>query len=519
MGYKEERQLILDDILRNLDWNSKYDLRNRRRGKDNLTVRRSLILERLEKRRPITLNHIEFQEKLEKYFSTGKQYDKFINNAVKLPDFNFKEDFITTKKINLFIGKEYSLGYEKSIKLFNKIISKKESGEEISMHLLLSNMPVKILHPDKWFNFVMKVLDYSTNDCYKCLQKSNFLRVLTAPTKEQIMSQIAFIETKSIMKDFDGVIEDPYMLCKDIPQTKFFKFTKDPRDVSTIGERTFCCFRKGGAAQELVQIALRSPLAATIEGKGGPRGNDTWFSYVWEMIDPDKNVNDNNIWYIDLIFDNIEATTTLSEKEFEEMADIVKDSNIYKAMYCGTIRNDIKIPSSISSHSIPKPSRLVFYDKELNTYNCYDDSKNLYTMFDRKDEKELKSNIKKLKIDIGELNRIAYIIKLLKDSNLSKDLFLGKNYKQEQSDNLNLEFEEDDYRRYEKSEKAIPQFKYAYMTRNTKLNQLDLEKSYILRNNYAIFGCELYDNKGRLCFKLFTEEEIKENRKKEKENK
>lgn len=500
IGYKEEKKQILDDIFKKISWKPEYSLNRRNKKDDPLTENRIMVLERIEKRRPILGLHLKFQDKLEKYFATPKQYDKFMTTCMSLPDFSFEEDLIRTKKINLFIGRDFSLGYEKSMKFFNKI----KSMKDVSMHNILSNMPTKIAHPDLWFDFVMKSLDYSENECFKCLQKSNYMRVLTAPNKEKILGQILFLETKAIMQEFDGIIEEPHMLCTGLKTDDgFFRFTKDPGDVSTIGNRTMCCFRKGGAAEKLVKIALRSPIAATIEGKGGTKGRDTWFSYVWEMITHDEK---NCCYDISLIFDNIEATATLSMDEFRRMIKIVKDEDIYHGMYCGDTRNDISIPSDIKDTRHKKPTTLVFFENELASYQHYDDSRNIYTMFER--EHDDKDVIKK-KIDIGELNRIAYIISLTKDK---KELFEG-HYHKSKTTSINEEYDENDYRRYEKQENSLPEIKWDKMNRNTKIEQLDLEKSYILRNNYSIFGCELYDNEGRLVYKLYTKEELENNKK------
>ena len=53
------------------------------------------------------------------------------------------------------------------------------------------------------------------------------------------------------------------------------------------------------------------------------------------------------------------------------------------------------------SYSYGTYLKLVFYDKELDSYGTYDDSRELYKMFERTDEKELTANAKKRRIDIG----------------------------------------------------------------------------------------------------------------------
>ena len=417
------------------------------------------VLEHLKKRRPITKEHIEFK-KYEHCFNSPKEYDKFIAVASRVKDFYFNIDLMNTGKYRIFLN---TIDFKESLSIFEKLVERNISG-----HNFISNVPRNIKYPDKWGKFINRILDYSIDEetLFKLLVYSNYSRLLNSSNKTDLLNELAYLETTRSLSINDDAAQSPYMLIKDFAKNDFIKFSKNTSIITSIGSETLCCFKKGGAGESVMMISLKSPIAGIIFGE--KPGRIKWFAYVWEMVEYNPYTK---CFDIQLILDNIECNNRLTREDYYEIKRSIEDTGLYSKVYLGYLRNDIDLPmEELGETRKEKPYNIPFFGKELARYSMYDDSKFIYTVTDRNiTEVDYENDFERCRIDLGDFHRLQYLIKYdgVADGELKVDT---------------------DNKLYD-----------VRFNKGFKLDQrIDLEKSYICKNNQSISEFEIYDPEGNL---------------------
>lgn len=448
-AYMKKRKSVMDGIFRNIS------LCTIETGNINIDTVEN-VLQHLKKRRPLTDEHLSLKE-FEKYFNSPKEYDKFIGISSKVKDFYFKHDLINTGKYKIFLK---VLDFKESVAIFEKLIEKNISG-----HNFVSNIPRQIKHPQKWGSYVLRILDYSINEetLFKLLIYSNYTRLLDSNNKNELLNELAYLETTKSLSLNNDSAQNPYMLLKDLEGSQFLRFSKNTSIITSIGSETTCCFKKGGAGESVMMISLKSPIAAIIFGEKYDRTK--WFAYIWEMVEYNE---ETKMFDIQLILDNIESNRHLNINDYNEIKTTIDKTNLYNKVYLGYLRNDIDLPmDEIGNSKKLKPSNITFFDKEIERYSRYDDSRYIYTVLER----ETNNEFSKFQIDLGEYHRIKYLTNYIEKSNLDDKLIVDREHKL-----YTLKF-----------------------TKSFKLEDIiDLEKSYICRNDQSISEFEMYDKEGNL---------------------
>ena len=455
--YNEKREKIMKETLGNLE--AKEDLYWRTEVINMELV--SSLLDSLKNRRPVTPEHIKYKKDLEGLFENKKQYDKFIMATEYLTDFNLKEDLVNTRKIKVFT----SMNINTAIQIINKL-----SDEKISAHNFFSNIPQSINKPEDWGAFIIKILNYniSQNTLFKLLLVSNHRRILDAPNKEKLLNELAYLETKQTLSLAGDTTAPANMLIKDL-DAPFCAFSKSASDITSIGNKTFCCFKKGGVGEPLMLISLKSPIAGIIWGE---KGNKTWFAYVWELVEYNK---ETKTFDINLVLDNIEANNRLDENEYYYIIEKIAAKNVYKKVYLGYMRNDIDIPYKILNTRHRKSRGITFFNKETEKYSCYDDSREIYDCIIREED----TNYEKVSVNQGDFHRIKYIIDFLRDKGTNPDYngpkFLWNKEKSFYNNKIDRRFD--------------------------VISKLDLDKSFVEMSSTSIKSFELYDIDGEFLLK------------------
>lgn len=308
---------------------------------------------------------------------------------IDLKKYNFRELFV--------IFSSYKI--EELLNIINK--------SELTIHEFAENI-VKISKHNKnekfyneYFNFLKRILKYNKENFLKLVRYSNYSRVRNSKNLKEALNIVDEIKAARLGINNSKII-DPYMFSK-FPKKDYFWFNKELEEINSIGQRTYCCFRKGGAAQSLLKPAYYSPISGIIEGQFK---NCTWFSFVWETVEFNK---DTNLFDVSLVLDNLEATRRLTKDEMNQIIDIFKSLNKYKKIYLGYLRNDIvqEYLSEIEPTKKPKERSLVEFEKEFNKYSVYDDSKYIFTILEN--ERKEKTNITIKKLNLGDLHRCKYV--------------------------------------------------------------------------------------------------------------
>lgn len=450
-GYMLKRKEVMDSIFRNIA-NGNIET-----GNINIDMVED-VLEHLKKRRPITDQHMKFKM-YEKHFKTTKEYDKFIATVGRVKDFYFNIDLINTGKYKVFLE---MIEFREALSIFEKL-----ADREISGHNFISNVPRNVKYPEKWGKFVNRILDYSITEdtIYKLLVYSNYSRLLDSSNKTELLNELAYLETTKSLSVNNDSAQSPYMLIKDLDKGRFLKFSKSSSIITSIGSETLCCFKKGGVGESVMMISLKSPIAGIIYGDKMDRTK--WFAYVWEMVEYNPNTK---CFDVQLILDNIECNRKLTREDYYIIKDSIDETGLYSKVYLGYLRNDIDLPMhEIGASKKEKPSHIPFFDKEVSRYS-YDDSKYIYTVLDRGVENvDYENDFEKCRIDLGDFHRLHYLIK----------------YKGEVGGQLTVD---------ENNKLFTVKF-----TKGFKLDEkIDLDKSYIKKNNQSISEFEIYDPEGNL---------------------
>lgn len=302
------------------------------------------------------------------------------------------------------------------------------NNSEIDIHEFAENLnPISkhnfnnIEFKKEYINFLLKILKYKKDICLKLLKYGNYFKIRNAANQEE-MIKIADSINAAFNGISDGKAINSFMFIDDFYNDEKFTFTKQVSEINTIGSRTNCCFRKGGAAQSLLKPAFYSPIAGIIEGKFG---NYEWFSFVWETVELNK---ETGTFDVSLVLDNLEATKILNKEEMDYIMNKLQSLSGYKKIYLGYCRNDIysEFQEKFRTTQKPKERSLVEYENEFIKYSAYDDSKYLWTILER--ENKTKGNLITKTMDMGDLHRSKYIEWKIwgfqSDSDFVKDVIL-----------------------------------------------------------------------------------------------
>jgi len=386
------------------------------------------------------------------------------------------------------------------------------NNSELTIHDFAENI-VKITKHNKnevfyneYFEYLKRILKYNKENFLKLVRFSNYARVRNSSTlKEALDIANEIIAARSGI--INSKIIEPYMFSK-FPREDYFWFNKELEEINTIGSRTYCCFRKGGAAQSLLKPAYYSPISGIIEGTFK---NCTWFSFVWETVEYNK---ETNLFDVSLVFDNLEATRRLTLEEMNKIIDILKSLGKYKKIYLGYLRNDIadEYLESIESTKKPKERSLVEFEKEFNKYSAYDDSRYMFTILEN--ESKNKTNITVKKLNLGDLHRAKYVEWKIwsehSDDEFVKDVILGNSFiiQDNQSiygylitkkywydeTNKKIYFQSKISKELKEKCKMLLYFDDFYIVRNNKIIKsldkiFDEIKKYIEENNIEYYSC------------------------------
>lgn len=187
------------------------------------------------------------------------------------------------------------------------------------------------------------------------------------------------------------------------------KLIKDEVEASYWGKETLCCLKKGGAAEGLLKVISCSPIAGELVGTFK---NNKLSSYTWDMV---EMVNGKA--YKTLVLDNIESPTMISEKNTEELFDIISNAGYYKTIYLGITRNDCEVNSK---YEVKRRQALVpGFDKMFKAHTFMSaDSSNLYVMREHKEDTELEVR----HMNKSDLHLVKYIEKYIYG-----DIYNGEN--------------------------------------------------------------------------------------------
>ena len=253
-------------------------------------------------------------------------------------------------------------------------------------------------------SIVSAISVYKSVNVLRMLPYMNFSRVREGKSIEEIMQGVTFIEstiarkqllnnTRELERRFLNVSiegstfkrkisEGHAPMIKHIRESNQVRFSKENYEIMNIGNKTNCCFRKGGAAESLMYETLISPLCGILTGN---IGKGTWFSMVWEIMEK----NEKGFYDLNLVLDNIEATIGV---DVMCIIDKIKATKMYKKIYLGTLRNDItNLPDAIKDTAKLRPRCLVGGEANFQKYGSFDDSKNIYTIIENDDDLDVEA--------------------------------------------------------------------------------------------------------------------------------
>ena len=329
-----------------------------------------------------------------------------------------------------FISMENSIKHMVSIFSYSQCVRIIESmlSNKIGSHDFVANYPIKTT--DKYYSD-SEISNEYINEAYRFLINGS-----SKYSKENFLSLLPFINYKKI-RLLDGNIEqlNAYINIvvaarsgvifvgdtSEVNHTMFeipeqidpsFYFSKESVEINTIGNRTLCCFSPNGLAKDLLPIALESPIAGIITGKYW-KTNNTWFSFVWEIVEKVKLDNDTFVYETSLVLDNVEASKKLNQYETIEIKNKLSKLN-YKKIYIGSSRNDLDLNSLIAGDKLSKgkPYNLVYYEKQFSRYS-YDDSRTIIKVMENNDISDI---VIERVTDVGWYHRLSFRNLIEKDN-------------------------------------------------------------------------------------------------------
>ena len=349
---------------------------------------------------------------------------KIINNYVSsfsnwnLPVFGSNIDSRVVKCSPIFknLLRLAMFGYENYLRLLDYFIEK-----EINVHTFWDNVTDGVLsrlwdpaEQEDFFKYLKRIGGKSPNQISRYMGFFGYKNVRKAKNLIEMDAYISKIEAAK-RGHTSGKTGENELLLENVPGSQLVFFTKEEGEIITIGNRTGCCFTPSGLAKSLLKIARESNLAGILEGRHGTVRKSDWFAFTWELVE--YNPVTNTIETA-LVLDNIESLNPIEESDWAEIYKWLLKTP-YNKVYLGTQRNDIA-KSILSNDADPRDltdwhfsskekrrsRQIIYYEKEFNSYH-YDDSKCVYTVFDRTDR--VPKNISVARVTTkGEFNRVLY---------------------------------------------------------------------------------------------------------------
>jgi hypothetical protein len=406
------------------------------------------ILERVKKNEFVAMTYFNNPKTIASFKNIFDKYGK--NDAIKLIRSLLELsalDLVSPHEATMVDNKAWqfvkAVGIKDAIRIFKVAHIKK-----INMHNVFSNMPKKyyfgLKYTEKEFadRMIEMISKYSEENYLQLLQFINFAKIREAKTLKDAIEHIRTVKTAKMGYSQAKVAKAFTELTK-IEGAALIEFTKDPIVVGSIGHETLCCFRSDGLAKSLLEPAIKSPISGIIHGFIPVR----WFSFVWEMVTMDEidvparprfdlrrtiDVTEElreepldvipphkiMVFNKNLVLDNIEAKATVKKSYVEKILKYLSDLD-YSKIHCGTLRNDAEFPEELVDSSEPKPYSLVKYERNFERYGSYDDSKNLYTL----NEKKVDTTAILRLMNPGDLHRCKYVEKIVYANHQDQDFF------------------------------------------------------------------------------------------------
>ena len=307
-------------------------------------------------------------------------------------------------------------GYDNYLRLLDYFIEK-----EINVHTFWDNVTYGVLsrlwdpaEQADFFKYLKRIGGKSPNQISRYMGFFGYKNVRDAKNIIEMDAYISKIEAAK-RGHVSGKTGENELLLENVPGSQLVFFTKEEGEIITIGNRTGCCFTPSGLAKSLLKIARQSNLAGILEGRHGTARKSDWFAFTWELVE--YNPVTNTIETA-LILDNIESLNRIEESDWIEIYKWLLKTP-YNKVYLGTQRNDIasSILSKdadprdlndwhISSKEKLRSRQIIYYEKEFNSYH-YDDSRFVYTVFDRTDRVPKSIAVARVTSE-GEFNRVLY---------------------------------------------------------------------------------------------------------------
>jgi len=334
---------------------------------------------------------------LEEIFGSRKNVMRYIKLFESLNDAEYYERELENKNHKTLLSQ---MEKDKLFSLLTKIKDKK-----VSFHDFVSNLP-NLKKDDNYesiYNFLMKILDYRNERLMECINYMNYKKIRFAKNYDDMKKHIDIITAaKNGLVSAKQTQANLILNKSKFNITRFMNFTKESNIVNTIGTATNCCFRPGGLAQSLLKPAILSPISGIFHGE---YNKGKWFSFIWEIVEFNE---ETNLFEINLVLDNIEASKVLDEKGYNDMVKVLRTIG-YRKIYLGTSRNDTFLPDSVKASSKDKPYSLMAYEKEFARYGSYDDSKYLYTLVNNPIDTDVELKV----MNFGDFHRTAYVERLV----------------------------------------------------------------------------------------------------------
>ena len=333
----------------------------------------------------------------------------------------FKDGF-NIKNIGYTVSGKLTLlliffGYDNFYKFLTYI-----KNYEIDIHSFLDNITdgefarlADELEQQEFFHFLKKLGNKSPTRIPGYIAFFGYKRVRNAKNTLEMDAQIALIN--QARRGFvSGKTGENELLLERMEGNQLIYFTKEEGEITTIGNRTGCCFTPSGLAKSLLKIARQSNLAGILEGRHGTGSKKAdWFSFVWELVEYNE---ETQTLETALILDNIESMRRISTEDWAKIYKWLLKTP-YNKIYLGTMRNDIDShifnssadPTDLADWHInptyaARSRQIIYYEKEFNSYS-YDDSRNVYTVIDRTNRAPQNLAVARV-TTMGEFNRVLY---------------------------------------------------------------------------------------------------------------
>lgn len=345
---------------------------------------------------------------------------KVLNELKEFTDYKYEE--MMNKRIEMFIHcfKEQTPYILKIIRNFIDTI-----------HQMKDILPVFVKErKNLYIKLINKIKKYKKEDFLDIFYYLNYpiiqKYILNNKNKKEILFKVEIIK-KGLLKaeqskqyrkeygpNYKEILNKVYSNEIDtyISKTKLIgelEFIKNPILASFWGKETKCCLRKGGAAEGLIEVIEKSPIAGEIVGS---IEGDKMSSYTWDYIEIK-----NGKAYKNLVLDNIESPTTISEDKIEKLCDNIMENGCYKRLYLGTVRNDCIIKDKYKSKEYKRQSVVPGFDELFKKHNFMSaDSRLLYKLRENK----IDNTINVRQMSFSDLHLCKYIEKYI----YGKDIYL-----------------------------------------------------------------------------------------------